>query len=346
VISLKKFLDADRGKLEALQRMVELLLQGVLVHTVEGAPEDYAWLRVNIQRISEAVAGAKSGQDYLVQAGALNSSLEDYRRRTAKYFEQRRAEMKNIIHMLTATISAISEASNENLQRLRKIEQDVSDAAQIEDVRLIKSKLGECLEDIRRETERQKAYTSHTVEELTRGLRGAQSSSLSDPNAADKGKQGANPAGRALDPVTGLPARYEAETAIYRAYHKMAAVSVGIIVIESLPAINVKYGRSTGDQVLQAFGDFIAQKLAADDQLFRWTGPTLLALLHRSAKIERVRGEFARLMEQKFEHTTQTASHVVHFPVARRWEVLPLESTPEQMYRKIDLFVAPSLERE
>jgi GGDEF domain-containing protein len=276
----------------------------------------------------------------------LISSLEDYRRRTNKYFEQRRAETKNIIHMLTATISAISAASNENLLRLRKIEEDVSGAAQIEDVRAIKSKLWECLEDIRSETERQKAHTSHTVEELSRSLRRVQSSILSDQNDGDRGKPGANAAARALDPVTGLPARYAAETAIERAYHGVSAVSVGIIVIESLPAINVKYGHSTGDQVLQAFGDYIAQKLAPEDELFRWTGPTLLALLHRSAKIERVRGEFARLMEQKFEHTTQTASHVVHFPVARRWEVLPLESTPEQMYRKIDLFVAPSLERE
>lgn len=53
--------------------------------------------------------------------------------------------MKNIIHMLTATISAISEASHGNLRRLRSIEEDVSGAAQIEDVRLVKSKLGECL---------------------------------------------------------------------------------------------------------------------------------------------------------------------------------------------------------
>jgi len=51
-------------------------------------------------------------------------------------------------------------------------------------------------------------------------------------------------------------------------------------------------------------------------------------------------------MEQKFEHTIQRASHVVHFPVAKRWSVLPLESSPGQTYRKIDIFIAPALERD
>jgi GGDEF domain-containing protein len=345
VISLKRFLDADREKLQALERMVDLLLQGILVHTIEGASQDYASLRYRIRGIAEAISKAKAGQDYLIQAGALNSSLEEYRRRTDKYFEQRRAEMKNIIHMLTATISAISEASHENLRRLRSIEEDVSGAAQIEDVRLIKSKLDECLQEIRSETARQKAHTSRMIEELTGELRNAQTSMLSDRAGGDQRKPCASAPAQTLDLATGLPGRVAAENAIERACHELAPVFVGVIVLDSLPAIHIKYGHSAA-QVLQAFVNDIAQKLSHADELFRWTDPTLLALLRSSAKIDRARAEFARLLEQKFEHTIQTASHVVHFPVAKRWSVLPLESSPAQTYRKIDSFIAPAPQRD
>jgi GGDEF domain-containing protein len=352
MISLKKFLDSDREKLEALERLVDLLLQGTLVHTIEGAPDDYASLRDRIQRISAAIAKAKSGEEYLIQAGAFNSSLEEYRRRTSQFFEQRRAEMKNIIHMLTNTISAISEASKENLERLRRIEAEVSNAAQVEDVRVIKSKLSECLEEIRKEAERQKTHTSRTLEELGKVVRRAQTTIASDP-AAKAGDRPAEPPGAApatpeLDQVTGLPGRQPAEDAIERACCREEPVFAGVIIIDSLPAINLKYGRGTGDEVLQGFGDYIAQRLAPDDELFRWSGPTLVALLRRSAKIEQVRSEFARLMEQKFEHTIQRSSRAIHFPVAKRWAVLqiPIGSAPGQLYRKIDAFISPAIDSD
>jgi diguanylate cyclase (GGDEF)-like protein len=343
VISLKRFLDADREREEALERVIQLLLQGMILHSIEGLPEDHAMFRQSIQAILEALTQPQTPQDYLVQAGAANRSIEEYHRRTVKYFERRHTAMQTMIGMLAGAIGSIAEASEKNLSRLQEIEGQVASAAEIEDVRSIKTKLTDCLEDIRRERARQKTDASERVERLSEGLDRARGD---DATGAPSKPDTQSPPVAETDSVTGLPGRVAAEAAIDRACHLQQPVSAAVIVLDSLPAINARYGRNAGDAVLQSFADSLAQKLAPEDALFRWTGPALVGLLRRPEKTEGIRKEFGRLMEQKFEYTIQTPSRAILLPIARRWAVLPMGQTPAAIFNKIDNFVSPAIGRD
>ena len=112
------------------------------------------------------------------------------------------AELKNMVKMLTATVGGISAGSNTNISILSEIERQVADVSALDDVRVMKSRLSDCLGEIRKEAERQKREAEETVERLSHELK--QSRKLSAQFAALERQ----------DVLTGLPLRRDAEAAL------------------------------------------------------------------------------------------------------------------------------------
>ena len=187
VISLKKYIAGNDTERE-LMRVIQLLIQGIGLHAVEGDPEAYSGFRQGIDQVLTKVDEAASAADFLPQARSALKLLEDHNRRTTIYLKQKAVELQSMVRMLTAAVGAISAAGDENVRQLRDIEQQVESASQIEDMRLVKAKLGECLSQIRREAERQRTETGRTVEQLNQSLESAQP---------------AKPPAAGTDPVTG-----------------------------------------------------------------------------------------------------------------------------------------------
>jgi len=323
VISLKKYI-ADNETEQALMRVIQLLLQGIGLHAVEGDLEAYSRFRQNIDQILKTVDEAMSVADLLPQAASALKLLEDHNRRTTIYLKLKGVELQAMVRMLTTTIGSISAAGDENVGRLRDIELQVESASQIENVRLVKAKLGECLDQIRREAERQRAETGRTVERLTQGLESAQPS---------------KPLTAGTDPVTGLPNRTEAEDALAKACREEAPAYAVAVQIDRIQIFNARFGYEAGDEILRYFAKFLRQQWPGKDLLFRWTDTTLLALLFRTNRLERVRDEVGRVMEHKYEHTVQTASRTVLLPISLRWAVFPMMAPPLLLIRNIDSLI-------
>jgi GGDEF domain-containing protein len=340
VISLKRFLDDGRNddRVETLERVIQLLLQGFALHSIQGAPEDYTAFQSSIQEVFDSIKTAKDPKDYLVLGGAAISTIEDYQRRTIRYLSRLRSEMQRMIGMLTTSVTAISETGSENLRRLRDIESQVAAAAELDDVRQVKARLSDCLDEIRQERERQKQHTGQTVADLSGALE-----SIKADTPAVGAESGPSHANSEVDSVTGLPGREAAQAAIERACSLPRPSHVVVIVLDNLSAINLRYGRGVGDEVLQVFGDYLAQLLPPADELFRWHGPALAALARGPEKAERVREQFVKILEKKFEHSIQTSSRNIILSVTHRWAVLPLAPTAEAVFQKIDLFISPAI---
>src|SRR5580700_1014761 len=94
--------------------------------------------------------------------------------------------------------------------------------------------------------------------------------------------------------------------------------------LDHLPILNTRFGREAGDEMLLAFSRMVQQKLSHGDQLFRWGGPVLLAVLEGRTSAELVRSEMNRWMESKVEHTIQTPTRSVLIPICVRWCVFPI----------------------
>jgi diguanylate cyclase (GGDEF)-like protein len=326
VISIKKYLDSGNELEQALLQVVQILLHGIGQHVVEGESEDCLAFRQNMERAKNAIAQANSLPDLMMQAGGALKALEEYNYRTTRYFGLRNDEFQKMFQMLTATIGSISSTGDENVRRLQEIEGQVVVAAQIEDVRQIKAKLSDCLGAIRQETERQKVETSRTMEQLNQGLENAQQES--EKKSAP-----------AIDPVTGLPGRLEAESALEKASQEEETAYAAVVVVDRIQHINLRYGRGAGDEVLRYFAGIVRRQLPRKDPIFRWTGPSIVVLLRRPGRIEEVRRELSLLRNYEFEYTIEIPGRSVLLPIAARWSLLPLTAPPPVLIHKIDSFV-------
>jgi diguanylate cyclase (GGDEF)-like protein len=325
VISLKKFL-ADNETEASLVRMVKLLLQGIVLHSMEGDPADCARFRDRIAQVERRLDEEIPTPELVVLAGSALQALEDYNRRTNTYLRQRSLEFQTMVKMLTATVGAITAAGDTNVRQLQEIEKQVEAATEIEDVRQIKVRLSDCLDGIRRETERQRAETARAAEDLMQGLESAQAAPSAESSAAP-------------DPVTGLPPRKRAEEAFAQACRDEAQAYVLAVVIDRIQILNTRFGYEVGDEIMRYFASFLKSQLSSKDLLFRWTGPTLAGLLFRPNRLERVRDEIGRIMELKYEHTVRTASRTILLPISVRWALFPTMASPRLLTQKIENFI-------
>ncbi|MBV8731113.1 MAG: GGDEF domain-containing protein [Acidobacteriia bacterium] len=227
-----------------------------------------------------------------------------------------------LFRMLVSAIRDLSAASEASLQALEVLELEMANALELEDLERVKPKLAECLERIRQES-------AHRAPVWTEVPNAAEAQppgdSFETPNAALPP--------RILDSVTGLPERRAAEAAIEQAFRSQTPLNVAIMVIDSLRAINMRFGRTTGDALLEVFRDHVAKALSPEDELFRWTGPALVALVRNPT------AAFSKVMEQKFEHTVQTPSRAIHLSPAKRWRMVASTMVPEALIEKIDTFI-------
>ena len=320
MISITKFLNADRRK-DSKLRVAQILMQGIGMHAIEGDPDEYRHFRESMDKAAAELEERDDSPEIMLQAGASIQALEDYNRRTSQYLRVRGDDFQSMVKMLTSAIGEISTSGDQSVVHLRQLETKLASTSQVEDIRLLKTQLGICLGEIRKEAERQKLAASSVVNRLTDSLDRARTAASNDP-------------------VTGQPPRSQALELIAKACKGGPPTLAVSIVVDRLQAINLSFGSEVGDQVLRYFAGSIRRSLPSNDHLFRWAGPALLALIVRSVRIETARGEIARLMEHKLEYTVRTATRSSMIPVTARWAIFPVAAPSEDLIKKIDEFAA------
>jgi GGDEF domain-containing protein len=328
VISIKKFLSSDREAERALLHIVRVLIQGIGDHAAGGDAADRREFRESVRKTSALLAKDLTPEELLVHAGSVLQALEEFNRRSAEQHAQHSTELQLMVKMLTSTVGAVSAAGNANISRLSEIEKRVASTRELDDIRMIKSRLSDCLNDIRSEAERQRQDNRTTIAQLSQGLDDARKRSPGPVEAP------------AEDAITGLPSRPAAETALASATQAGAPAFAAVLVLDRLQALNMRFGRTVGDEVLIEFARTIAKRLFPKDQLFRWSGPVLMALLPRPGTIEQVRKEIAQIVETKLEHTIKTPTRSILIPIGARWAVFPMMAAPGLIYQRIDPFAA------
>jgi PleD family two-component response regulator len=109
-------------------------------------------------------------------------------------------------------------------------------------------------------------------------------------------------------------------------------------MIHRLKHYKTRYGRAVGDEIMRKFDDYVRRTLPARDTLFRWTGPTLVAILERSCQIEGARLELKRILDKIPETDIQTATRSALLSISSRWGVFPTTPGFQLLIKKIDLF--------
>jgi GGDEF domain-containing protein len=329
MISIRKFLTAkDAPESEELLHVVQLLLQGIALHAVEGDRHDHEKFRSDMQKLLDGLEGAQAVAALLVITGSALKTLEDYNQRTTRYIRMQGAELQNMIGMLTRTIATLGTGTGRSVAKLREIEGQLEKASVIEEVRMIKLRMEQCLESIREEAQRQKVEASHTAEGLKHEIRESQERMHSVTAAPVR------------DPVTGLPTRADLEAVLGEVVGGPSLFYAALFVVDRVGVINSRFGYAMGDRVLKIYVDELSARLSAADKLYRWNGPALVALLERPDPIEKVRGQLVSLVPPKLERTIQLATRTALLPISATWAVFPVVAPLDDLIHQLDAFIA------
>lgn len=334
MISLKSYLSRDNEAETAYRRIIGLFLQGISLHSVEGDKADYERFREDIDKCLAVLSPETPVPELLVVVGGALRAMEDYNQRTGKFVRRQNTELHHMVSMLTQTIITIGASSEHSIQSLQNIEKSIESSQAVEDIQILKLRLSECLEAVRDEAERQQRDGRDALESLKKELESSQELMGSAKAKPD------------LDGATGLPGKSEADRAIRAAIQSPQGKFLVIAVCSRVQAVNARFGYAVGDRMLEAFAEHFKKGLSARDQLFRWQGPALAALLERAERLDRVRAEIRQFADVRLEKTVEVGQRTVLIPISAIWSIFPVAPPLDAFVRQLGSFTAAQVSRE
>ena len=321
MISIRRYLQTGQKSDDTLLPLVQLLIEGIELHSVEGAPGDTRSLRESTRKLLAAVESESPADELLVLGASAMGALKEHNLHAVENLRYTVAELQAKVRLLTDCITSISSSSAENIGRLQQLKSQLLSTLGVKEIRSMRDRLSQCLDGVLAQAERQRAEMDRAAEQLNRlGTR---------PNAPGTAAE------PAVDTATGLPDRAQAEDAIAQCCQDGAAAFVVIMVINQVETLNRSLGGRAGDVILQRFAEFVRQQLPGIDQVFRWSGPTVVALMRRRSALD-VRSVIGPVLLPRL--TVKIGNPDVQVPVSARWTVLPLMVSPRLLFHKMDSF--------
>ncbi len=336
MISLKTYLLGDSGgELESsYRRMINLFLQAISRNAVEGEKADYERFRSDMNTFAERFTPKLSIAEQFMVLGEALRALEDYNRDTSKSLRVQIGELRSMIAALTQTVIVVGSSDATSVARLQAIEKKLKGPGMVEDIHSINVQLGECLLQLRGEALRQRAQ----------GKPGQDS--LPEVPTEFEARMGGWSEATSPDPVTKLPGKTQALAGLQEAAAASDTRFLLLATIDSLQAVNLRYGYAIGDQVMAVAAEHFRESLLAGDKLYCWQWLTLVAILSRTIGIDSIRAEVRRFSNKKLEKSVVIGSRSVLLPICISWTLVPIVPPLEALILKIEAFTASQATRE
>jgi diguanylate cyclase (GGDEF)-like protein len=308
-----------------LRRVLSVLFKGIVTTAVRADEEDWAGLKNDIERIDATIEGEFTTEHLLVAAGAAVQALDSYNQRTTRFTRRQGIELQKIIAMLAESVITITGSSERSVQALGKIQANLEHAGGLEDLQNVKAQLSMCLEQVCQESVRRRKEADASIAQLQQHIQRAESHLTPTHD---------------IDPITDLPVRPAADAALAVALAKPGRKYVGVLVLDRLKSINARFGDEVGDRVLAELARHIRTNLPAGDLLFRWSGPTLVAVMPRQCSIDRMRTDLNAIFGKPIQREFTIAGRTVLIPISAAWAVFALIPPLATILKHVDTFAA------
>ena len=330
----KSFHDSNKTDTDkAMASLSQTLLGSLAREAICADAEEHIRFQNCILELDTRLRNTQQSAEIYAISAAADKALQDYKTQSTKYFRNQAAELQSMTSAAIRTVADIHCNSAGSLESLREMEQQVlraSSAASLVECRL---KLNECLAMLREESKRQQQQTSQMVARLH-----------SELNHGNNASARTNQAGN--DPVSGLPSRPDGEAMLASRYNgQHSGAFAALFCVHRINIINTKYGYAAGDQVMRAFLSHLRNYLTIVDDLYRWSGPSFLAIVHRPAGADPFRREIARILGKRFEQELALPNRTALLPVSASALVLEFsrESSVDSVIKKLDDFSLSNL---
>lgn len=333
--TLRHYMREDAPEREAAAvAMACAVLSALRSAPVESDPLELVEFQKDLERM-EAELSERPGPDRLrYLAGAATATITEYQTRASRRVHDQAVQLAQMAKLLATAIGDLVAASESSAGRLKQIEQRLGTSLRLTDLSALRHNLEFCLDTIRAEALHQTNSSSATVTMMERqlevlpggreanGFAGAAAAQGQAPTAEPE-TPGHGKRGRGLDSLTGLPARAAAEQALAAAIRDKAKVFACLYSCQHIALINQRYGRLTGDKILETALRRIDDTLPADCQLFKWSGRAFVGLLERDGDLAAVRAETRQHNSMKIDTSIDLGSRSVILPLLITTQIFP-----------------------
>ena len=328
MISLGKFLRGqDEPEAPQYVRALSLLVQGMELHTLDYNKEDYVRFRAGLAGIQQVLLPETPVPEMLVLVGGAIKTFEEYNQRTAGRLRSQFQEMRSIIATFSGAVATMVSASDASLVRLHEIQSQLSAAEKIDDLRVLKMHLCDCLNGMAAEVEEHKKNSASGMARLAEGAQEFESS-------VDRRH------GRTIaDHVTGLPPRAQAEAALSKIADSGTQAVAVVFVMKRLKQLNSRFGYEAGNGLLAWLSTYLGSGTNPEEGFYRWSGPALLALISRRVPLIRIRQEIGSLVAAMPSREITIGARMVSIPVSVGWTAFPVTGPVEKLVRQLQAFV-------
>jgi GGDEF domain-containing protein len=313
---------------EIIQHL-QILIRGIALHAIEGDPGDLHFLRQRMSGIADTLNDESSPDDLLVGIGKTLRALEEYNRKSAIIFKGQVEELRGMLSTMTGTVMFITSSSEASVKQLSVIEAKLQRATTLEDVRRVKEYMSDCLTLVRSESQRLQTEARTKVNGLKSDVE-----RLSSRLHAASGEE-------SLDPVTGLPGRFNAEEAIAAKIAAGKDFVIALFTLDRIISINGRFGRQVGDEIMVNGAQMLAQKLTGT-KLYRWSGPAFAAVFDPSVSVTAAESRAQQAASQRLEKNIETDDRTVLIVVTCSCHLQRISGTmlPDSVFKRMDTFIA------
>lgn len=306
-------------------RYIQALLTGLSIHALEEDPNQLRDFRDQIASITDSLDTQSSDEDLLVATGKALRILGEYNQSVAETRKKQADEFRLMLVMMTGTLAFLTASSETSVGQLHTIERKLQRAATLEDARQLRAQIADCLTVVRSESARIQSESTARLKSLQAEVERV--SSLAKMGLFDS----------STDPVTGLPARGQAEQAIAARMAAGQEQVLAVFIVDRLAAINLRFGRATGDDILRLVAQQLAKRLSGAT-LFRWSGPAILAILEIATTPEAAENQAKLAGAMSLEKSVEAQSRSVLLPIhcVCRVHRVASSSGVAEVYRSLD----------
>lgn len=327
MISLARYLkNKPGGEDTPYLRAIDLLLQGLELHTLDYNKEDHAHFQLELAQLEQRLTPELAGPDLLKLIGGVLRIFETYNRQTGVKLRAQFSELQSIISTFTTAVAAMVSASDASLRRLGEIRSRLGTAETIEDLRTLKMHLSDCLNHMASEVEEYRRSSAANMEGMAQGSRELEESLRCTQQPVP-------------DPVTGLAARPQAESALNRLALADSGAMAAILVVKRLKQVNARFGREVGDALLSRVAAHVGSGTNTREDLYRWSGPALLAIITRDAPFDLIRRDLGRLVGSIPEYEANVGPRTAIIPISVGWALFPVTRPAARFINQLDVFV-------
>jgi diguanylate cyclase (GGDEF)-like protein len=151
------------------------------------------------------------------------------------------------------------------------------------------------------------------------------------------------PEGQPADSATGLPGPGSAQYLIGSRLQEGQQTFAAVLVLDQLRALNARFGRNVGDEVLLQIAQELDGQLGDSGVLHRWRGPAFLVVCTQGKRqATRLEQQVRDMVAKRLEKTINVESRSIHVKITFTWQVqeVSAEEPVETAVRRFDDFVS------